>query len=504
MATTRWNTNLISQAKQYAQVEERKRLARKYINATLIDTVADESVPILVISRTREESNLHVAENRKYTYKFYEYDDYINNNDAIIKTHPDASHPTKFISWPEKEAPTSFSRLKEVTQTNLARTAQFRAILGTTSTPVPRYAIVRPLMLSTLSPSFDYNRKSNMNVTDFGEIITKFIMGNPDDPDLRRVDPLLHMQMVRVVPEFGQLQAQRFLELLELNGPKIDRMDLAPQLATMDRNSDEYKKVMKQIDELERFASEDDDRLDQVKTETVDYALRGNMFYEQAQHAYFPKLRVKMQKFWRDHMEMFQYWALHIPCHALVHPWKYKTHKCHGRHLEHFANGYKLSFPQTDEKSRVWGKRMETMTKLSTIILRYSGVITAAAATAATGGAAIVASEAIREAISAEIVDDVSGVDFTGRGVNNSWSDMLDAAEDFWDNDAEIADFNEYAKDHNGEGHLHYLWYKLKKIKPIPKGPQYNTFKQLLTNKRFKDVWDNGQCFPFVFRITFM
>jgi hypothetical protein len=54
-----------------------------------------------------------------------------------------------------------------------------------------------------------------------------------------------------------------------------------------------------------------------------------------------------------------------------------------------------------------------------------------------------------------------------------------------------VEDFHAFAKEHNGEGHLSFLWHELQSLKPLPTGPKYNAFKELLTQKRFKDIWGN-------------
>jgi hypothetical protein len=485
-----------------ARQKRRKVLAKKYVHATLVTLTPPQRVertPILVLSRKPAPEGSDVGASTVYIYEYYTLDDFltkVNIQPSFARENVESettamlhqvksSNKEQTIEWPAPEPETSFTTLRAANTGNNRRNATFRAILGTTSTPIPRYAIVRPLKMSPLSPAYDYTRSPNMSETSYGEIITQWMKGRRTEPDIRRVDPLMQMQLNRIIPEFGQLQAQRFMELLELNGPKIDALDVAPHLKNLKEDSKEYIQIKTQLDELESFISEDDDRLDQVKQETINFAVRGKAYYESAQHAYFPKARLKLQKFWRDHAEMYQYWALHIPCHALVQPWKYATHECNGRHLEHFANGYKLSFPHTDDAKRRFGKRIETVQKVTGFILKYVTALSPVPA-AKVGADAIAAT--VKSTISADVQKLLS---FDGRGEGDSWSQMLEKQLEFWDNDTEQEDFNAFAKEHNGEGHLPYLWYKLQKTKPLPKGPVYNTFKELLQQKRFKDIWDN-------------
>jgi hypothetical protein len=149
--TTKWskvNTkHVVADAKRRRVV-----LAKKYINAVLVTRTKEQGISrklfsgndqhILVVGRVPV-GDVLVGEPRQYNYTYYEYDEYIEGRENLL-TLP-STDTARFIEWPQKEIPSSFTELSETLKMNNVRNANLRAILGTTSTPVPRYAIVRPL-----------------------------------------------------------------------------------------------------------------------------------------------------------------------------------------------------------------------------------------------------------------------------------------------------------------------------------------------------------------------
>jgi hypothetical protein len=433
--------------------------------------------------------NLKVENDPTEWIPFYEYDD------ASEDEQKNAGYTVYLtrsrLEWEEATAKDTFRRATKAEEGRLERAASLRAILTQDSTPVPRYAIIRPLVKSELSVAVDYTQTMKVRWDNFGRMFTNWAYGNaPETIDKHeRIDPLIDAQLLRTKPEFSQLQAQRFLELLEMHGPAIDAVDMNEVLEKADE--DQRAQLLGKLDEIKAFMNADAARSDQVKDAYRKWktsSMKDNAF-KGAQHFFSPKARVWLQMFWRDQMQFMDYWALHIPCHAMVQPWKYTTSVCHGRHLQHFATGYKLSFPHTKDGMNERVKAIKQAAK-------YTGMLLDAAAVIGTGMAWTSAEAAIGtkgKGLMDKIGETVSKyVEVFNRGEGDSWNEMINKEIDFWDKEKVLEDFHAFAAKHNGEGHLSYLWHELQTLKPIPGGPKYNAFKDLLKQDRFKDIWGNA------------